>query len=121
MIAIIQWVLYTILLLTTGALSSINGAGLAWFAVAGILTPGLFMAFFYIGVQRIGAARAATIKSAAPVYAVICATIFLGERPSILQFFGIACSNHGRVDDCVPERKRNAAGGEAGGHRPGLR
>ena len=90
MIASIQWVLYTILVFTTGALSSINAAGLAWFAVAGILTPGLFMAFFYIGVQRIGAARAATIKSAAPVYAVICATLFLGERPSVLQFFGIA-------------------------------
>ena len=47
------------------------------------------MAFFYIGVQRIGAARAATIKSAAPVYAVICAVVFLGERPGVLQFFGI--------------------------------
>ncbi len=89
LIAVIQWVLYSILVLTTGKLYAINAPGLAWFLVAGLLAPGLFTAFFYIGVKRIGASRASTIKSAAPVYAVIGAIIFLGERPSVFQYFGI--------------------------------
>ena len=39
LIAVIQWVLYSILVLSTGKLYAINAPGLAWFVAAGVLAP----------------------------------------------------------------------------------
>ena len=86
----IQWILFGLLLVPAGGFSNINVAGLLLFCAAGLTSPLLFMVFFFTGIQRIGAARAATIKAAAPIYTVIFAVAFLGERPTALRYLGIA-------------------------------
>ena len=90
MLVWIQWILFSLLLVPAGGFSSVNVVGLLLFCAAGLLTPLLFIVFFFTGIQRIGAARATTIKSAAPIYAVICAVAFLGEQPTALRYLGIA-------------------------------
>ena len=90
MLVWIQWILFSLLLVPAGGFGHINVAGLLLFCAAGLLTPLLFIVFFFTGIQRIGAARATTIKSAAPIYAVIFAVAFLGERPTALRYLGIA-------------------------------
>ena len=90
MLVWIQWILFGLLLVPAGGFSNINVVGLLLFCAAGLTSPLLFMVFFFTGIQRIGAARAATIKAAAPIYTVIFAVAFLGERPTALRYLGIA-------------------------------
>lgn len=67
--------------LTPRAIVSFAGAG-----VAGTL---LGRAFFYAGIERVGASRAEPIKASMPIHATILAILLLGERVSIPQFGGI--------------------------------
>lgn len=84
-----QWVIYTALNGATGGFSDLNLPGLLWFILAGLLNPVLFLTFFLLGMQRIGVSRSSTLKGSAPIYAVIFAVAFLGERPEPLQYLGI--------------------------------
>jgi drug/metabolite transporter (DMT)-like permease len=55
----------------------------AWpFVVAGLAAPGLARVGLYLGVHRVGASRASAIASCTPLFAVLMAVAFLGERPS---------------------------------------
>ncbi len=85
-----QFILLTILLALTGKFSSLHGEGVLWFLLAGFMNPFLFVAFYFVGIQRIGVARSAPIKGTAPIYAVVFAAGVLGERLSGVQYFGIA-------------------------------
>jgi drug/metabolite transporter (DMT)-like permease len=89
LVVAVQWVIYTGLILAKVEVSALNLQGLLWFILAGLLNPVLFLTFFLIGIQRIGVARSAPIKGSAPIYAVIFAVAFLGERPEPLQYLGI--------------------------------
>ena len=54
----------------------------AWpFLVAGLVAPGLARLGLYIGVHRVGAARASALSSFAPLFAVTMAVVALGEQP----------------------------------------
>jgi uncharacterized membrane protein len=58
------------------------GTGRVWpFVVAGLAAPGLARLGLYIGVHRVGAARASSLASFAPLFAVTIAVLVLGERP----------------------------------------
>lgn len=59
------------------------------FAGAGIAGTMLGRAFFYAGIERVGASRAEPIKASMPIHATILAIIILGERVTIVRFFGI--------------------------------
>lgn len=85
----VQWLLYSVLLLGADEFPKIETIGLLCFIGAGLLTPVLFVTFFFIGIQRVGVSRASTLKASAPVYAVIVAVAFLGERPTPLEYIGI--------------------------------
>jgi uncharacterized membrane protein len=55
----------------------------AWpFLVAGLVAPGLARVGLYVGVHRVGASRASSLASCTPLFAVLLAVAFLGERPS---------------------------------------
>ena len=69
--------------------SGLTGVGFVWFFLTGILTPGLFLIFFMIGIQRIGVARSASIKGSGPIIAAILAFLLLGERLQGLEYVGI--------------------------------
>lgn len=60
------------------------------FVVAGLAAPGLARLLLFVGVDRIGVARAAALGSSAPLFAVALAIVFLGERPSPMLLAGAA-------------------------------
>src|SRR5262245_57747721 len=61
------------------------------FLLAGLLAPGLARLAFFIGVDRVGIARAVPLVSTAPIFAVLVAMAALGERPSPLVLLAVAC------------------------------
>jgi uncharacterized membrane protein len=61
------------------------------FLLAGLLAPGLARLAFFVGVDRVGIARAMPLVSTAPVFAVLVAIAALGERPSPLVLLAVAC------------------------------
>ena len=69
-------------------LFSISWEAAAWFAIIGIMSLSMGRLFNYQGIQRIGAARAATITSASPLFASLTAVIFLKEVPNLLVVMG---------------------------------
>ena len=86
----VQFVFFSALILGTAGFSGLSLSGFLWFAVAGFFNPYLFLVFYLIGVQRIGVARSAPIKGSAPIFGVIFALSYLGERLHPLQYLGIA-------------------------------
>ncbi len=58
------------------------------FAAAGLLAPGLARLAFFTGVDRIGASRASSIATTAPLFAVLFAFAFVGERPTWMLVLG---------------------------------
>lgn len=89
-VMVVQFVLVSVWVLGTVGFSGLDLSGFLWFAVAGFFNPYLFLLFYLIGVKRIGVARSASIKGSAPIFAVIFASAYLGERLQPLQYLGIA-------------------------------
>jgi drug/metabolite transporter (DMT)-like permease len=59
------------------------------FVAAGIIPLMLGRAFYYAGIERIGASRAEPIKASMPLFATVLAFFVLGETVTGLQFGGI--------------------------------
>jgi drug/metabolite transporter (DMT)-like permease len=110
----VQFLMYTVLLLVTGEFTDLNAPGLFWFLVAGFMNPLAFMAFYLIGMQRIGVARSAPIKGSAPLFAVLFAAGYLGERLEGLQYLGIALVVGGVLVISTEGRTRAGAGSAPG-------
>ncbi len=61
----------------------------AWpFVVAGLFAPSLARIFLYRGYRHMGLARSSVLVGATPLFSVITAILFLGERPSSLVLLG---------------------------------
>ncbi len=61
----------------------------AWpFVVAGLFAPSLARIFLYRGYRHMGLARSSVLVGATPLFSVIVAISFLGERPSGLVLLG---------------------------------
>ena len=58
------------------------------FLVAGLVAPGLARLMFFVGINRIGVARAFSLMATAPLFAVVIAMAALGERPTPLLLAG---------------------------------
>ncbi len=69
-------------------LMTVSWQAIALFAAVGILSFALGRAFNYMGIERIGAARATSITACAPFFASLTAIIFLNERPNLLVIGG---------------------------------
>jgi uncharacterized membrane protein len=52
------------------------------FLVAGLVAPGLARLMFFVGIDRIGVARAFSLMATAPLFAVVIAMAALAERPT---------------------------------------
>ena len=94
-IAWIEWVLFTVICLVSGAFSHISNPTFPWFLLTGFMNPVLFLFFYMLGIQRIGVVRSAPLKSCSPIVSVICAFVVLGERLAALQYMGIALTISG--------------------------
>ncbi len=83
------------------------------FLVAGLVAPGLARLFFFMGIDRIGVARAFSLMAGAPLFAVVIAIVFLGERPGPLLLVGAVAIVAGgvllarRAHDERPWRRRD--------------
>ncbi|MBI2882271.1 MAG: EamA family transporter [Candidatus Tectomicrobia bacterium] len=86
----VQWLIYTVAVLAFADPSAFTLSGSLWFLAAGLMNPCLFLTFFLLGIQRIGVARSSPIKGSAPIFSVLFALAFLGERLRPLQYLAIA-------------------------------
>ncbi|MBI4496541.1 MAG: DMT family transporter [Chloroflexi bacterium] len=64
------------------ALLAVPPGVVLWFALVGILNFPLGRLFNFLSVGYLGAARAAPILAASPLFAIILAMVFMGERPT---------------------------------------
>lgn len=69
------------------ALQRISIAGFLWILLAFVNYP-LGRTLNYASVRRIGAARAAPLFSSLPLWSVVLAVAFLGERPNVMIIAG---------------------------------
>ncbi|MGH7871893.1 MAG: EamA family transporter [Candidatus Binatia bacterium] len=60
-------------------LGSLCSSALGYFVAAGVFAPAIGQTLGYIGMERIGAARAAPIVNTSPIFSSIFAVLFLGE------------------------------------------
>ena len=81
----------------TAPLSLLATTAIWPFVIAGLLAPGLSRLLVYVGIDRVGAARASAISPIAPFSAILLAVIFLGERPSASLLLGAICIVAGTV------------------------
>lgn len=65
--------------------------------VGGLIALGCGALLFFYAIQEIGAARAAVLASLSPIFTLLLAAIFLGEKPNFRQAFGVALAVAGVV------------------------
>ena len=85
------------LTLVSGSLSRLFTWKIWPFLVAGLVAPGLARLMAFVGVDRIGVARASSLMASAPLFAVLIAIACLGERPTPLLLSGAAAIVGGSI------------------------
>ena len=113
-----QWCIFTVICLSLGAFTNLSGSALPWLIAAGVLNPVLFLFFYMLGIQRIGVARSAPLKSCSPIVSVVCAFVFLGERLSALQYLGVALAVGGLLVITTEGLRKHSRGEEPGAPSP---
>ena len=64
-----------------------SAAGL-WFFLAGMMDPGLGVICYFVGFNRVGIARGATVLGTSPLFSAATAMVMLGERPNAWVWLG---------------------------------
>lgn len=75
---------------TVRGFAAINSTGLAWFALAGILTVLIGRVFLYASIQNLGAMRGSAVKRLNPFFSVLLGVVFLNEAISGSMAAGMA-------------------------------
>ena len=68
--------------------ASISLIAVVWFGLAGLVNYRLGRYFNYVGIQRIGVARATPMIAVSPLFALILAVSFLGESVNLFIIAG---------------------------------
>ncbi len=63
----------------------------AWFAMAGILGSCVGRVFNYLGIARLGAARATPLIATSPLFTTVLALMFLREQITLKVILGVIC------------------------------
>jgi drug/metabolite transporter, DME family len=58
------------------------------FILVGIFVPGIARFFIFKGMDRLGATISSCLTNSGPLFAIAIATLFLGERPSLMNMTG---------------------------------
>lgn len=82
--ALIFWVFLLLLV----PLSRLITPAVWYFFVGGIFAPGLGRTFSYLGIERVGVARAVPITNSSPMFASILAVLVVGENWTAQNFLG---------------------------------
>ena len=90
--AFLSYVVTTVLMWSYVAinfpLSIVRSPAAFYFMASGTLQPLLARIFLYIGIDRLGVARAMPLRSTGPLFSVAMAVFFLQERPVIPVYLG---------------------------------
>ena len=90
--AFLSYVVTTVLtwsyVLLNFPLSIVRSRAAFYFMTSGTLQPLLARIFLYIGIDRLGVARAMPLRSTGPLFSVAIAVIFLAERPAASVYLG---------------------------------
>lgn len=70
-------------------LESVDPSAALWFAAVGVIGPCLGRLFNYMGVERLGAARATPLINSAPLFTTVFALVFLQERITLRVLLGM--------------------------------
>lgn len=73
------------------ALEAVAPQAALWFAAVGVTGPCLGRLFNYMGVERLGAARATPLINSAPLFTTLFALVFLHEYITLKIFVGMLC------------------------------
>ena len=68
------------LIINFDAVASLSLTALLWFALIGVINYVIGRQFNYLGIGRIGVTKATPIFASAPLFAIILAVIFIGEK-----------------------------------------
>jgi drug/metabolite transporter (DMT)-like permease len=74
--------IYIVIIFTREETPPFNSMGIVYFVIAGFLTAFLGRTTLFGAIRRIGSSRAAAIKNSAPVFTILFAVYFIGERIS---------------------------------------
>jgi drug/metabolite transporter (DMT)-like permease len=88
LVASIAFVLGLLLLTDPGAFASLEPRAWIWFSLIGILNFSLGRFFNFHSVGLLGVARATPIQAASPIFAMLLAVLFIGERLTFLLVAG---------------------------------
>ena len=69
-------------------LSIVRSRAAFYFMASGTLQPLLARIFLYIGIERLGVARAMPLRGTGPIFSVAIAVLVLQERPSVMVYLG---------------------------------
>jgi drug/metabolite transporter (DMT)-like permease len=58
------------------------------FVIIGIFVPGVARFFIFKGMERLGAPISACLTNSTPLFAIVFAVFFLGERPTLINLLG---------------------------------
>lgn len=94
------------LILDLPGIARISTAGFLWIALLALVNYPVARTFNYAAIGRIGAARASPLFSSSPLWSIVLAVIFLGERPNGLIIGGTLAIVAGIVL-IVTERRDN--------------
>lgn len=83
-------ILWPLALLFTN-LGTISLEGVLFFAIAGVLAPGIFRLLYYKGMETVGTSANASIYATYPMYSSIFAVLLLNEILTITNWIGIIC------------------------------
>lgn len=72
-------VIFWLLLLAFVPLSALHNPGVGYFIAGGVFAPAIGQTLGYIGMERIGVARASAIVNTSPIFSSILAVVLLGE------------------------------------------
>ena len=90
--AFLSYVVTTVLtwsyVLLNFPLSIVRSPAAFYFMASGTLQPLLARIFLYIGIERLGVARAMPLRSTGPLFSVAIAVMFLAERPAASVYLG---------------------------------
>lgn len=73
--------LFSAMILVRGLEPNPNWAGAMWFLLAGVCATGPGRLLFQFSIKRIGVSRASVLLTITPLFSMLIATVFLGERP----------------------------------------
>ncbi len=78
-------------------LRTVNYEGVLFFAIAGILAPGIVRLLYYKGMSVLGTSINASIFATYPIYASVLAVMLLKEAFTPLNWIGIVCVSCGVI------------------------